>query len=286
MLTIKIDNITRIRQEINACFNNLKFDEESHSYTLNNKKLISTTTYLKRFSSEFEPYLTAKRMADSYNKKRIATPERSYTYYLYRWKHISEAATNMGSAVHNYAEYNYPDFIDSPSNKQEQGVIDFFNDLDSKYVVLFLELRMYIEKYLKAGTADIILYNKDTGNIVIADWKTNGSNLHQVYNTRKLKEPFSDLWECDLNKYSLQLSDYKNMIELNTNYKVEDMWIIHLDQMPINQLSMGKSEEKFTLDLSNEPISVKQNYKLYSVKDYSKELLTNYEQLHNNSNSR
>ena len=170
MLNIKKNKIFSVKEYISSKFSDLKFDEESHTYTLKGKKLTSTSTYIKkRFTNKFEGYRIAKAMADSFNKNNPDATQRDPFYYLYRWKQISTASTETGSRVHNYAEFNYPHFYDSPSCIQEQGVYDFYNDLDSKYVVLFMELKMYNEKYLKAGTADIIFYNTETNKIIIGD---------------------------------------------------------------------------------------------------------------------
>jgi hypothetical protein len=276
MINCTISDIDLIKNQIKTAFKGLAFDEESHTYTLNGNKLVSTTTYLTNFYTKFTAYHMAKAMADSFKKKNRNCRSRDYSYYIYRWKMISDAATSSGSRVHNYAEFNYPDWIDPPSCDQEQGVIDFFDDLDSKYVVLFLELKMYLEKYNKAGTADVTLYNLESGNIVIADYKTNQSNLHQYYTNNQMKRSFKHISPCDLNKYSLQLSDYQNMIEMNTDFKVEDRWVIHLSKSKYDQFDRNKSKPKYDLDLSNPPKLIKDNYKLYSLVDYSKELREEY----------
>lgn len=268
-----------IKEKISNSFLGLVFDEPSHSYTLDGNNLTSTTTFLKRYSTPFSGYNIAKAMAKKHNRERTTSKPKDEYYYLYRWKMQSTSATNYGTVVHNYAEFNYPDFIDPPSCRKEQGVVDFFSDLEDNYVVLFLELKMYIKEYNKAGTADLILYNKETDKIIIGDWKMNDKSLHQYYNNNTLLEPFHKLTDCSLNKYSLQLSEYKNMIQLNTEYEVEDLWLIHLNTNPYDSFDYNKGRPKYELDLSNPPVIIKDNYKLYKLKDYSKELLNEYKKI-------
>lgn len=273
------NSIDLLKEEISNTFCDLEFEEESHSYTLDGQKLISTSKFISKFYTEpFDAFNIAKAMADSYNKKS-PTRKRDAFYYIYRWNQIKETATNSGSRVHNYAEYNYPEFYDAPICKQEQGVIDFFNDLPDNYVVLFMELKMYIREYKKAGTADLILYNTETDNIVISDYKTNKVNMHQYYNGKTLKGSFSHLPSCALNKYSIQFSDYQNMIEMNTRFKVEDRWLIHLSDNDINEIDMGKDPNKYDLDLSLLPKKETNTYRVYSTPDYTDILKQDYKLL-------
>lgn len=274
-----ISQVDKVRLDLLERFSDLSFDEETHTYTLpDGMKLISSTTWIKRFQEKFEDYYIANKVAESVNNKVSKSKKRGYGYYLNRWKQQREAATLSGSRVHEYIEYNYPDFVDDPACQQEYGAILFFNDLDPKYKVVCMELRMYIKEFHKAGTADCILYNTETGNIIIADWKTNDTNLHQYYSNKHLKQPFQHLYDTDLNKYSLQLSDYHNMIEMNTDYKVEDRWIVHLTTSNYNNLDFSKQNksDRYSIDYSLLPIREEEYYKLYSLPDYSKVLKEEY----------
>lgn len=277
MHNIKVNRSDEIRAHIESCFDGLKFDEESHTYTYDGNKLTSTSQYIKeRFSNPFKTYHIANIMYKKANKDCPQCKKRDPFYYIYRWKHISEEAVNAGSRVHNYAEFGYPLFLDPPTCEQEQGVIDFFNDLDNKYVVLFLELRMYMKDYLKAGTADGILLNTETNKIIIIDYKTNAKNIHQCYKENRLRGCFSHLYDCDLNKYSIQLNDYHNMMEMVTGLEVEDKWIIHFSNKDIYSINMGKDPKKYIIDDSIKPIVTKERYKIYRIPDYTELLKKDY----------
>lgn len=270
--------IVNTRRRLLSKFKGLKFDEESHTYTLNGKQLVSSSEFLKRYVRPFNTWVVATALAKKYNTSNGVCRKRDPSYYIQRWNELSTAAKYSGAKVHRYIEYNYPDFHDAPDCNQELGAIEFFKNLDhDKYEVLAMELRMYIRKYFRGGTTDMVLLNKETGKLVVADWKTGQKNINQYYSGNKLKEPFNHLYNTNLNKYTLQLCDYQNMIEISTDFEVEDRWIIHLDDKDWNELDLSKrnKSDKYNID-SSYPDEVGVNYRLYKLNDYTKELKEEY----------
>lgn len=263
--------IERIRKIINTAFTGLSFDEESHTYTLNGKQLISTTTYLKRFSDTFNSF----HASEAKGKKKLrenANDARTGKYYRARWKFVREEASMMGNRVHLYSEC-FP-YFDDPMDWREQGVLDFFEWLPENYVVLFMELRVFDEESLHAGTVDGLLYNKDTGNLVIYDWKTNKRNINELYKNKNLKGDFKDVKATSLNKYSIQLSDYASVIQKNTDFKVEERWVVWLRQDPVNKKDADRNAD-YTVKRVKVDVK-KNNFKLYKVKDYTERVKTSY----------
>lgn len=271
--------VKKVRDDIIKAFYGLNFDEPTHIYSFKGCRLSSTSSFLKRYTGVFPARHMAKVMAEKFTRENPKM-QRDASYYLNRWSMMGRAAAASGTRIHNYAEYNYPTFPDRPVCEQEEGVIEFFERLPDYYVVLFMELRMYIKRYRKAGTADLILLNKKTGKIVIADWKTNSRNLLQYYKSQKLKKPFDNLYKTKLNTYALQLSDYQNMLELKTNYEVEDRWIIHLSNKDHTLLDKGKEDKAYKYKIDKvKPNLIGKNFKIYRVPDYSPILLKEYEKL-------
>jgi CDP-glycerol glycerophosphotransferase (TagB/SpsB family) len=80
---------------------------------------------------------------------------------------LGDEAATIGSRIHHFAEA-FP-YFETPICNKEQGIVDFFNNLDEKYIVLHSEFRMYDEEYSKAGTCDAILLNTETDKLVIID---------------------------------------------------------------------------------------------------------------------
>lgn len=263
-----MNNIDEIKKEIQSCFEGLMFDEDSHTYTLGDgKKLTSTSSYISKFSDSFNSYWASeakgkKILSENSNDRR--TPQ----YYRKRWEYVRDEATNMGSRVHMFAEC-YPNF-DTPMCNKEQGVIDFFNWIPKHYKLLFLELRVYDKQYSRAGTMDGLLYNSKTGKLVIFDFKTNSRNILECYANKKLKAPFNFLYATNLNKYSLQLSDYMNMLEKNTLFEVEERWIVWLRNKKVDIKDFDRND-KYKLEDVKPDIN-KKNFKIFKVKDYSSEI--------------
>lgn len=261
----------KLRNKINKTFSGLSFDEETHTYTLNGKQLINTTTYLKRFSEAFNSY----HISEAKGRKKLkenANDNRTGLYYRQRWKLIGNEASMMGTRVHLFSEC-FPNF-DYPMDWREQAVLDFYEWLPDNYVVLFLELRVYDESTLHAGTVDGLLLNKDTGNLVIFDWKTNKRNINEVYNNKKLSGDFSNMHNTNLNKYTIQLSDYANVIQTNTDLKVEERWVVWLRQKPVNKKDKDRLDA-YTIKRVKVDVN-KPNFKLYKVKDVTKKIDKNY----------
>lgn len=260
--------LQKIKNKLIKAFKDLKFDEDSHTYLIKNKKLLSTTTYIEKFSQEFNAYHASENKAKKIQENN-PNDKRTSTYYRKRWEYVNKEATNMGSRIHMFAEC-YPNF-DEPMCNGEQGVVDFFNWIPEEYELLFLEFRLYDEDSLRAGTMDGLLLNKNTGKLVIFDFKTNRRNILEFYTGKKLKEPFNNLYATNLNKYSLQLSDYMWMIEKNTEFKIEDRWVVWLRE---NECSIKCKDRNDSYKIDGvEPDVNEQFFKLFKLKDYSSLLM-------------
>lgn len=259
--------INEIKKEIESSFLGLKFDEESHTYTFNKQKLTSTSSYISKFSESFDSYWASEAKAKKILNNN-PTDRRTSKYYRARWNYIRDESTNMGSRIHMFAEC-YPNF-DTPMCEREQGVIDFFNWIPDNYKLLFSELQVYDKEYLRAGTMDGLLINENTGKLVIFDFKTNKRNILEYYSSKKLKEPFKNLFATNLNKYSIQLSDYQNILERNTEYEIEERWVVWLKPGRFDKKCSDRNDS-YKLDKIN-PTVKRKNFKLFKVKDYTKEI--------------
>lgn len=263
--------IEEIKCKIRESFAGLAFDEESHTYTLNGKQLISTTSYLKRFTDDFNAFHASE--AKGAKMLRLNPKDkRTAQYYRARWKALKDEASIMGTRVHAYAEC-YPDF-DPPMDWREQGVLDFFEWLPKHYIVLFQELRVYDEDTYHAGTIDGLLYNTKTKKLVIYDWKTNGRNINELYKNKNLRGDFGNLKATSLNKFSIQLSDYANVLTKNTGFDVEERWVIWLRQEPYNQLDSDRNQD-YTIE-NVKPTVDNKNFKLYKTLNYVNKIENSY----------
>ena len=236
-----IEEIEEVKLKIRNAFANISFEKSDHSYTYDGYLLESSSKYRQQFEESFESYYSAESKYKSNLKKNPFT-KKTAEYYRERWDLISLEAINLGKRVHLYSE-TYPDF-DEPSCIKEKGVVEFFDNLTSNYVLLFQELVMVDKEFYKAGTADLIFLNTDTGNLIIGDWKTNGKSIFENYKNKKLKGNFKNYASTSYNKYSMQLSHYQYMIEKETGFKVEAKWLIWLSNGPKKKESKDYKYQK------------------------------------------
>lgn len=241
--------ITSPKQTLLNTFRGIRLEDSTHTYYVGKKKYpSSTTSIVGKFANKFDEQKMSKLVA----AKEGVTQEE----ILARWAAIREEACERGSLVHKCMEYvpfssydealailedklTEPEFVQLFNEKELRQVssgIKWYNWLrkkyGDKYEVLVLELMMFMPEFLHCGTADIILLNKETGKLVIADWKTNKDLFQLEYykNRRKkyFKYPFKELLDCPHSKYILQFSHYQMMIEKRTHLEVEDRWCIWL----------------------------------------------------------
>lgn len=240
---------TTTKQQLLNAFKGIRLEADTHTYYVDrNKYPSSTTSIVGLFADVFDEDKMSKLIAkrDGVSQEEI----------LAQWKATRDEACSRGSLVHKCLEHTpmcsyeealeilekeltNPEFAAIFNEKEMRQItsgLRWYRSLKTrfgdKYEILLLELMMFLPEFKHCGTADIILLNKETGNLVIADWKTN-KDLFKVdyYKSRPnkyLKHPFSSLLDCPYSKYVLQFSHYQMMIEQRTNLKVEDRWCIWL----------------------------------------------------------
>lgn len=255
--------IEELKTKIRNAFSNIRFEEDTHTYIYDGYIMESSSAYRSQFEEEFKTYFSAESKYKS-NAKQNPNTKRNAEYYRKRWDLIAKEASTMGKRVHLFAE-TFPDF-DEPSCIKEEGVVEFFNNLDSKYVLLFQELVMFDTEFYKAGTADLIFLNKETGNIVIGDWKSNNKSIFENYAKKKLKGNFKNYRSTAYNKYSIQLSHYQYILEKYTGVTVEDKWVIWLSNSP-----KKKDDKKYTYQKVN-AISKGKYHRVYSCRNFADKL--------------
>ena len=263
--------IEKVKNKILKAFSGLAFDEETHTYTLNGKQLISVTTYLKRFSDTFNSF----HASEAKGKKMLRENEddkRTGQYYRQRWKFIRDEASFMGSRVHLFAET--APYFDAPIDWREQAILEFYEWLPDKYTVLYSELRVYDEDTSHAGTVDGLALNTETGKLVIFDWKTNKRNINELYKNKNLKGDFKQLKATSLNKYAIQLSDYAHVINKNTGFEVEERWVVWLRSKDVNIKDSDRNDD-YTIQKVKVDVD-KPTFKIYKTVDHSKKIAASY----------
>ena len=207
------------------------FDDKYHIYTVNDQRLVSGTTFLRKFLPKFDGPKIAAETAEKHN----TTPEA----LLKEWKEKSERASREGSMVHSYAEWVNNDVEVPPysigddrvglltvqllkacDKLQEKG----FKPLEPEKIIFSPGLGI-------AGMIDLPLLDP-AGRLAILDWKTNeGLTLNNPF--QECLSPIDHLEDANLNHYALQLSLYQYII-ITENYYPEATgyrrMIVHLSE--------------------------------------------------------
>lgn len=240
-----LPEIEEIRNKIKDTYSNkLQFIEESHQYFLDGVEFKAVSNVVEGWSS-----IDEEAMLERCAMKALKYPD--YKYFgmtkeeiAAQWKKAGDDACTFGTSVHAFGEGcfywftgqdeliptevkdKFDDNGPKPTNKHEEAVVKFWNDLPENIVPVLAETKVFNVKGTPyAGTFDILFYYYDeTGKnsgLLIMDYKTNGSLVSDyAKNTRQMMlEPFNDLIEQALSHYYLQFCLYQIPLQ-NLGYKV------------------------------------------------------------------
>jgi len=212
MIKDKLENIHKF-------FEGLTFNEEKHQYKVKDISLkLSVSGVIKKFVTEVD--------FDEIALEQDAKHGMSEGTMKQLWEYNKEAACAFGTKVHFFGElYPFHRTL-KPTNKHEEAIVKFWNDLPEHIIPVKMELQMYHKKFMFAGTADIILYDTIKKVFIIADYKTN-KDLFKNFRKKTLLAPFNNLLDSPYSKYVLQLSFYQLLFE-QTGYKVDSRRIVWL----------------------------------------------------------
>lgn len=206
------------KQHVTDFFKGLEFNAEQHRYTHESTNLSSVSSKIKKYVEPFD----ADRIA-GYVARSRRVPK---AVVLQEWEDKKNAACDKGNRVHEFGENYTKEAI--PTDGYEKAVCAFWDSIPEHIEPFMFELQMFSLSLGIAGTADIILYNTQTGKFIIADYKTN-IDLFKNYKGKRMLAPFEDLLDMPLSKYKIQLSYYQHLFE-QCGYEVEDRVIIWLKE--------------------------------------------------------
>lgn len=257
---------------------NVAFTNESHTYwnVNDNKKYISVTTLIHRYTQEFDKEFWSSYKAlekllpkDSWNiEKKSLLNTKKFNKDLLEIYNISENDFNKiqqeildawdeenrkscerGTKIHEEIENS---FYKNPKDisLQKFGLGGKF-ECKKDYTELDLEYGVYPEYLIYresedgilriAGQVDLII--KSGNDIVIVDHKSNKKiDLKSGYNTQtkstsKMKYPLNNLDDANFYHYTLQLSTYAWMLQkINPNFVIKDLILNHYDHNGNNTL--------------------------------------------------
>lgn len=250
----------------NVCFNE---QEHIYWNKEDNKRFVSVTTMIHSFTQEFDSefwsaYKAIEKLigleAFKAEKKRLLeTHKVDMNYFegtygitklefnraqqeiLDKWQEENHASCERGTAIHSELETQY--YKQPTCSVEKYGIGGKFT-CKKDYYELDLEKGVYPEyliyiisedgKFRLAGQIDLLI--KDGNDIYIVDYKTNkelkSESGFDVRTKKKvmMKYPMSNLMDCNMNHYTLQLSTYAWMLQqINPNFVIKKLILVHYD---------------------------------------------------------
>ena len=225
------NNLIDIRNKIESAFGKYTFIEDGHYYLCNGKRVgISTTGLIAQYEQKFDSDIISQQVA---NKRGVSQEK-----VLEEWRIENLHSTIKGSFIHEFAQslweskeckFDYskiPKEIDIDRLKNDIAklipqAINFYNDYKDIYELIGCEIYLGDEEYDECGATDQMMLNKNTGEIVIIDYKTNKKIEYESFKHKKMLVPLHEFDDCNYIHYSFQLNDYKYKFE-----KYEDLFTV------------------------------------------------------------
>jgi len=200
--------------------------EHKYHHRVTGKIYKSVTTTLSSIEPHFDSEAVSAAIVnqlDSVKQERyIGMNQQQILDY---WQMLNDEANIYGTKVHDIVEryllankWYFPK--DDEEGEFEQCVIDGFNALKiDEGIAMWPERILFAEEYELAGMSDLII-DIDDVFFDVWDWKTNREfNFFNPYGYETLFKPFEHYQSCQYSVYTLQLSVYAYMYELETGKK-------------------------------------------------------------------
>lgn len=211
------------KENLKKKFEKIIFYEEEHKYFVEDIQYNSVSSIIEIYTPKFDVEKISKRVA---KRENCSTKE-----ITQKWAIRRDFSMVRGTEFHCYVEtyLNEGKKIEviTPIQQEINAFHRFWDNKNrNRYQIIATELIIYDEELEIAGTIDCILYEKEKKEFYIVDWKTN-KEIKTENKYAKLFTPFENLDDCNYNKYSIQTSIYRMILEKNFDIKITDSFIIH-----------------------------------------------------------
>lgn len=288
--------------KLNSAFKDIKYQDSTHSYYCNGKKMISVTQFLslikdkfdKEYWStykayEFSGYVPKYNWKDHQNRQFMledgtliyltdehnirVTPE----MVLDQWSIDNLMGTERGSYIHDYLDCRENRLLDLPSiphlpQLDTIQAIKFYQTIKDG-IKLADEFLVYASDNLipvatefivgdtslnVAGKFDRLYWNIEDKEYQIWDFKTD----KKIDYTSKSKLSIFNLPDCSFEKYCLQTSMYKHIIESNVGETIGQSRIVYFDIRNKEWTILPTTDYTSLIKEKSDDISFRCNYNL------------------------
>ena len=189
----------------------IRFYEQPHEYKLDDgRRLISATTYIKRFFPAFDSQTISARYALKHGLNQQDV--------LDAWEAKRMHAANFGTDIHAYAEAlltgsALPTFSTARHHDYCRVVDGCVAQLLKSFELVEVEKIVFSHRDMLAGTVDIILRDPQNGAILVLDWKTS-SRIDTYCQYRTALPPYDDeLTDCNFDHFRCQQNLYRRLLD-------------------------------------------------------------------------
>jgi len=215
--------IPEINIELKKHFGHIGYVDKPHKYydLITRKPLISVTTLIGKYQPKFDENYWADYKAKEYG----ITKQEVLDY----WELLRNKGTAKGSIVHDHLENRWwgkvfevdyrkyipplgtKDFIEF--DKRQEKLIIMANQFVKDHLnIVPIRTELIVGNKKVAGQVDFFGYNLDTKKFIVLDYKSDRKisygNDFQVF-----KSPVMHLDDCNINKYSLQIKMYQELLK-------------------------------------------------------------------------
>ena len=224
----------------------VKFHEDGHRYVDNeNHNYSSVSKLLNSIEEPFDAKAVSMMMATAESKRTGKPKGMIQLRILAEWDKKREDSLDKGNWIHD----NLESFHKLGTYDDKLGpVVSKLQSYYSDYYRTYSEVLLFSRKYKIAGQCDLAVQRQRRGGLFdFYDFKTNqarGIEFDTInrkkdpwkhYN-RMLLSPLEHLEACNYNRYSLQLSLYALLAEMQYGIKVGKLGILFID----NDLELHK----------------------------------------------
>jgi len=226
-----------------SIFDRITFQESTHSYYIDGAPTnsLSVTQLIKGYKPKFDQQQIAARVA----KKRKCPID----VVLAEWELNNLYSTTLGSMLHKYIENFYAnkrlgfegDFngLGCAERKKIKAnlpiLVGHFHNFYAKNRHLLCAKSEIVlgdfEGSKVCGMSDLLGYNTETDKFEILDFKTNKRMERRSKWGDRLYTPFNNMYEGEVNEYTIQLNCYKYFIEKYTAIEIDKLKIVWLNAL-------------------------------------------------------
>jgi very-short-patch-repair endonuclease len=225
----EVDNKKSIafnRENAHSRDSRIKFYPEPHIYTIDNTPAPSASTIISKFFPEFDSYSAASRLNPNHNLYGLEIEE-----IVEIWNKKGKEAANKGTFLHEQIENFY---LEQEYQKTEEfHLFESFVNENNHIKPYRTEWRIFDEHHHIAGTIDLI--SKNGNGYEMYDWKRSKKVVNS-FNGEPIKSNqwqrgvghLSEIDDTSYNRYCLQQSLYKYILEKNYGLTVSKMFLVVL----------------------------------------------------------